>query len=693
MIDVSLTDLANLENQTTAVNAINNNNATITTAFEDALSLSGTLPNQMGSNIDMNSFRILNLPSPLTADEPLRLQDLDTFVGGGTVTNIPAGGNTGDRLVKTSNLDYQVGWGSEAADLAAGTNIVITGSSPATIATTATPTFTTVNKVTLTAPSAGSTLTIADGKTLTASNTLTLAGTDSTVMTFPATSATIARTDASNTFTGHQTIEGVTSTGATGSGKFVFDTTPTLATPILGIATATSINKVTITAPATSAVLTIADGKTLTASRSLTLTGTDSTVMTFPTTSATIARTDTGQTFTGTNAFGVVTATTLNGNTFTTGTYTLTGTAAKTLNFTNSLTLSGTDATTMTFPTTTATIARTDTGQTFTGTNAFGVITATTLNGNTFTTGTYTLTGTAAKTLNFTNTLTLSGTDSTTMTFPTTSATIARTDAANTFTGHQTIEGITSTGATGTGQLVFSIGPTFTGTVGGAALTLTNNSTNALILTGSSSNSIGLLLTNTVASGHSWGVYSSGSGPSPLGSFVFYDTTAGGARMTISGSDGAVSLNSTTAATSTATGSFITSGGIGVAGAGYFGAEIKSTSATAGVGYGTGAGGAVTQATSRTTGVTLNTASGAITLFSQVNTAVSAATAQSFTLTNSAIAATDVVHVTQKSGTDLYEIFVTATAAGSCKITNYSTGGTTNEAPVFNFVVIKGVTS
>lgn len=71
-------------------------------------------------------------------------------------------------------------------------------------------------------------------------------------------------------------------------------------------------------------------------------------------------------------------------------------------------------------------------------TPTLGAATATSINGNTFTTGTYTLTGTAGKTLNFTNTLTLSGTDSTTMTFPSTSATIARTDAAQTFTGIQT---------------------------------------------------------------------------------------------------------------------------------------------------------------------------------------------------------------------------------------------------------------
>ena len=93
-------------------------------------------------------------------------------------------------------------------------------------------TGTTINKVTITAPATSATLTIANSKTLTASNTLTLAGTDATVMTFPGTSATIARTDAANTFTGHQTIEGVTSTGATGTGALVFGTAPTISNPV-----------------------------------------------------------------------------------------------------------------------------------------------------------------------------------------------------------------------------------------------------------------------------------------------------------------------------------------------------------------------------------------------------------------------------------------------------------------------------
>lgn len=114
---------------------------------------------------------------------------------------------------------------------------------------------------------------------------------------------------------------------------------------------------------------------------------------------------------------------------------------------------------------------------------------------------------------------------------------------------------------------------------------------------------------------------------------------------------------------------------------------ILSTGETSGIGYATGAGGAVTQGTSRTTGVTLNTVSGAITLFS----AAGLATYQSFTVTNSAVAATDTIILNQKSGTDRYILLVTDVAAGSFEITFATTGGTTTEQPVFNFAVIKAV--
>jgi hypothetical protein len=114
---------------------------------------------------------------------------------------------------------------------------------------------------------------------------------------------------------------------------------------------------------------------------------------------------------------------------------------------------------------------------------------------------------------------------------------------------------------------------------------------------------------------------------------------------------------------------------------------VIASTGTAGVGYATGAGGAVTQITSRTTGVTMDKTTGAITLFS----AAGSATAATFTVTNSTVAATDVIILNQKSGTDLYDLMVTAVAAGSFNITFRTTGGTTTETPVFNFAVIKGV--
>lgn len=114
---------------------------------------------------------------------------------------------------------------------------------------------------------------------------------------------------------------------------------------------------------------------------------------------------------------------------------------------------------------------------------------------------------------------------------------------------------------------------------------------------------------------------------------------------------------------------------------------IVSDSGTGGVGYAAGAGGAVSQATSRTTGVTLNKVTGAVTLVS----AAGSTTFASFTVTNSTVAATDTIIVNQKSGADIYEIHVTAVAAGSFRISFRTTGGTTTEQPVFNFAVIKAV--
>lgn len=116
-------------------------------------------------------------------------------------------------------------------------------------------------------------------------------------------------------------------------------------------------------------------------------------------------------------------------------------------------------------------------------------------------------------------------------------------------------------------------------------------------------------------------------------------------------------------------------------------AKGLKVSGVEGLGYNYG--GAVTQATSRNTGVTLDTPSGTITLFSR---AITAGTLNKFTLTNSCIAATDVVMVgVQEPGSGTFSAFVNRTAAGACDIVvqNLTTVAAA-QAVLINFAIIKG---
>lgn len=166
MSKITLTNIGSLTtNPTSAQSEINSNFGTIQAAFDNTLSRDGTSPDTMSSNLDMNSNQILNLPAPATANSPLRLQDLNTFTGGGTVTSIPVGGSTGDVLTKTSNTDFAVGWSHDSTTVSAGTNISVTGTSPVTVSTVNNPVFSTsvttpelINTGTLTLPTSTDTL-------------------------------------------------------------------------------------------------------------------------------------------------------------------------------------------------------------------------------------------------------------------------------------------------------------------------------------------------------------------------------------------------------------------------------------------------------------------------------------------------------------------------------------------------------
>jgi hypothetical protein len=107
-------------------------------------------------------------------------------------------------------------------------------------------------------------------------------------------------------------------------------------------------------------------------------------------------------------------------------------------------------------------------------------------------------------------------------------------------------------------------------------------------------------------------------------------------------------------------------------------------------GYITGEGGTVAQSSSKSTAVTLNKKCGQITMN---GAALAAATTVSFTLTNSTIAATDLLVLNHVSGGTAGSYLLNAQAAsGSASINVRNVNGSSlSEAIVIGFAVVKAV--
>lgn len=80
MAKLALTDIANLQNETSATAAINNNNLKIEQAIENTVSRDGTSPNSMNADFDMNGNRILNLPDAEDDSEPVTLSQVSELI-------------------------------------------------------------------------------------------------------------------------------------------------------------------------------------------------------------------------------------------------------------------------------------------------------------------------------------------------------------------------------------------------------------------------------------------------------------------------------------------------------------------------------------------------------------------------------------------------------------------------------------
>lgn len=90
MTKLVLQDVANFQNESTAVTALKSNNDATKAAVEITLSRDGTTPNQMLSNLDMNNYKVINLPNALTSQEPATYGQLNaatSAIGSGAVIN------------------------------------------------------------------------------------------------------------------------------------------------------------------------------------------------------------------------------------------------------------------------------------------------------------------------------------------------------------------------------------------------------------------------------------------------------------------------------------------------------------------------------------------------------------------------------------------------------------------------------
>lgn len=236
MTKITLTNLADLQNENTAVLAINNNNDAIETASDNFLSRDGTSPNNMLAPIDMNSQRITNLPTPIGATEPLRLTDANTLNGGGTIQSIPVGGTAGQFLKKNSSANYDVSYGDPTVSAA---NLTGAGTGVTTF-------LVTPSSANLAAAVTGETgtggLVFATSPTLVTPVLGTPTSGTLTNCTIPVTQLTGTSANMVNWLAAASSANlRNTVTDETGTGSLVFATTPTLTTPVLVDAAATNI--------------------------------------------------------------------------------------------------------------------------------------------------------------------------------------------------------------------------------------------------------------------------------------------------------------------------------------------------------------------------------------------------------------------------------------------------------------------
>jgi hypothetical protein len=111
--------LANLNNPTTAVTTINNNETAVSSAFQLALNAGG---DSMVGTLNMNNQQIINLPPPASQNSPARLID----VTGTTQTTVLAANITGVAAFSLIGNNTQFAGPAQAIPISGTGNVVLT---------------------------------------------------------------------------------------------------------------------------------------------------------------------------------------------------------------------------------------------------------------------------------------------------------------------------------------------------------------------------------------------------------------------------------------------------------------------------------------------------------------------------------------------------------------------------------------
>lgn len=190
MAKITLNEITVVDNS--AAQTINTNNSAISTAIENTLSRDGASPNQMSSDLDMNSNRIINLPFPNTGGEP--------------VTQAYGEANYSSAAVQLLVEEAQAASADAANSASSATNSSLTAASAASSATASqTAANTSAQQASISADNAAASASSASTSKTSAASSASAASTSATNAASSAssasTSASAASTSASNAST------------------------------------------------------------------------------------------------------------------------------------------------------------------------------------------------------------------------------------------------------------------------------------------------------------------------------------------------------------------------------------------------------------------------------------------------------------------------------------------------------------